>query len=206
VFGDISDGHEPANTLYLIADRDDQKQLAPIIVMMLSEMIYHLDQQGNRHRELPVSAMFALDEAAQIAPIEDLNRIMSASLPNTRFITVWHSVSQIQDRYGAETAREILAASQAKIYLGSNTDSETVGEINRLVGQLAGDQTYNPEIQTAQAMQRLGEEQGLLVHTFYPPAVFKQRRYYKDPALRAMADNAGTQTRPIGPYDLSEAA
>jgi type IV secretion system protein VirD4 len=206
VFGYPGDRHEPANTLYLIADRDDQKQLAPIIVMMLSEMIYYLDQQNNRGRQLPVSAMFALDEAAQIAPIEDLNRIMSASLPNTRFITVWHSVSQIQDRYGAETAREILAASQAKIYLGSNTDSETVGEINRLLGQLAGDQTYNPEIQTAQAMQRLGEEQGLLVHTFYPPAVFKQRRYYKDPALRAMADNAGTQTRPVGPCDLSEAA
>jgi type IV secretory pathway TraG/TraD family ATPase VirD4 len=131
---------------------------------------------------------------------------MSASLPNSRFITVWHSVSQIQDRYGTETAREILAASQAKIYLGSNTDGETVSEVNRLVGQLAGDQTYNPEIQTAQAMQRLGEEQGLLVHTRYPPAVFKQRRYYKDPALRAMADNAGTQTRSVGPYDLSEAA
>jgi type IV secretory pathway TraG/TraD family ATPase VirD4 len=206
MFGELGDGAEPANTLYLIADRDDQKQLAPIIVMMLSEMIYYLDQQGNRKRELPVSAMFALDEAAQIAPIEDLNRIMSASLPNTRFITVWHSISQIQDRYGAETAREILGASQAKIYLGSNTDSETVAEVNRLVGQLAGDQTYNPEIQTAQAMQRLGDEQGLLVHTKYPPAIFKQRRYYKDPALRAMADGPGKHVPHTGPADLPEAA
>ena len=194
VFGKGPDGLEPANTLYLIADRDDQKQLAPIIVMMLSEMVYYLDQQYNRRRELPVSAMFALDEAAQIAPLQDINRIMSASLPNSRFITVWHSVSQIQDRYGSEAAREILAASQAKIYLGSNTDGETVSEVNRLVGQLAGDQTFNPEIQTAQALQRLGEEQGILVHTQYPPALFKQRRYYKDPTLRRLADHPDPTT------------
>jgi len=205
VFGKADDGSEQANTLYLIADRDDQKQLAPIIVMMISEMIYYLDQQGNRGRQLPVSAMFALDETAQIAPLQDLNRIMSASLPNSRLITVWHSISQIQDRYGAETAREIQAASQAKIYIGSNTDAETVSEVNRLVGQLAGDQTYNPEIQTAQAMQRLGENQGLLVHKDSPPALFKQRRYYEDPTLRAMADNPDKPTAPTAFSDFPEA-
>lgn len=204
VFGRRPGGVEPSNTLYIIADRDDQKQLAPIIVMMLSEMVYYLDQQYNRGRELPVSAMFALDEIAQMAPIEDINEIMSACLPNTRLVTVWHSVSQIQARYGAEKAREILAASQAKVLLASNTDGETVGEINRLVGQLAGDQTFNPEIQTAQALQRLGEEEGVLIHTNFPPTVFKQRRYYKDPILREMADNP--DKRPTFNDDLLEAA
>ena len=181
-------GIEPANTLYIVADTDDQKQLAPIIVMMISEMQYFLTQQYNRGRELPVSAMFALDEAAQIAPLEDITRMMSASLPNSRFVTVFHSVSQIQDRYGAEKAREILSLSQAKILLGSNTDGETTGEINRLVGQLAGDQTFNPDIQTAQAMQRLHENEGILVHGNLPPTVFKQRRYYNDPTLKELAD------------------
>ncbi len=209
VFGRKPGGIEPANTLYIVADTDDQKQLAPIIVMMLSEMLYFLSQQYNRRRELPVSAMFALDEAGQIAPLQDLTRIMSACLPNSRLITVWHSVSQIQDRYGAEAAREILGSSQAKVYLGSNTDGETVGELNRLVGQLAGDQTFNPEIQTAQALQRIGQEQGILVHTNYPPTLFDQRRYYKDPVLRAMADDPDKHTDPLddfGPPSFMEAA
>jgi type IV secretory pathway TraG/TraD family ATPase VirD4 len=197
VFGRRADGLEPANTLYIVADTDDQKQLAPIIVMMLSEMLYFLGQQYNRRRELPVSAMFALDEAGQIAPLEDLTRIMSASLPNARFLTIWHSVSQIQDRYGAEAAREILAHSQAKIVLASNTDGETVGEVNRLIGQLAGDQTFNPEIQTAQAMQRISDEQGILIHSNFPVTVFDQRRYYKDPILREMADDPDKTTEPL---------
>lgn len=189
-------GEEPSNTLYIVADRDDQKGLAPIIVTMLSELVYYLDQQYNRGRELPVSAMFALDEAAQIAPLEDISRIMSASLPNSRFLTVWHSVSQIQDRYGQHAAREILALSQAKIYLGSNTDSETIGEVNRLIGQQAGDQTFNPEIQTAQALQRLRDDEGILVHTNLPPTVFRQRRYYQDRTLRHLADRPDQYTPP----------
>jgi hypothetical protein len=35
----------------------------------------------------------------------------------------------------------------------------------------------------------MNPQQGLLVHTNYPPTIFDQRRYYEDPILRQMADN-----------------
>lgn len=181
-------GPEPMNTLYIIADQDDQKQLAPIIVMLISELVWYWNTQFNKGRALDVSCMFSLDETANIAPLESLSGVLSNCLPNARFLTVWHSVSQIEDKYGVEAAKSIIANSQAKIWLGSNTDGNTVAELNRLIGQPAGDSIMNPEIATAQAMQRITDKEGVLVHSHYPPTVFRQRRWFNDAYLKQLAN------------------
>jgi type IV secretory pathway TraG/TraD family ATPase VirD4 len=176
-----------ANTLYIVAGREHQQLLAPLVVTLLSSLLHHLSEIENRqgHGLFP-PAVFALDETANIAPLQDLPQILATSLPSARFLTVWHSVAQLHRHYGPAAAAEILALSQAKLFLGSITDGHTVTELTRLLGQRATEHNQDPEILTAQALQRTTVGEGLLVHTDQPPTFYRQRRYYEDRALRGL--------------------
>jgi type IV secretory pathway TraG/TraD family ATPase VirD4 len=160
--------------VYLVAAREHQRLLAPLAVTMLSSLVYYATKYESHagHRMSP-PALFALDETAQIAPLQELPQILSTSHEiGIRFISVWHSLAQIRQRYGTEAAAEILALSQAKIFLGSITDETTRYELLRLLGK-RGDEFEGP---TAQALQRLHAGQGLLIHSEQPPLFFTQRR------------------------------
>jgi len=177
-----------ANSLYVVAGREHQQLLAPLVVTLLSSLLHHLAQNENHNGHgLWPAALFALDETANIAPLEDLPQILATSLPSARFLTVWHSVAQIHRHYGEPAAAELLALSQAKVFLGSITDGHTVTELTRLLGPRATEQNQNPEILTAQALQRTTAGEGLLIHTHQPPTFYRQRRYYNDRALTALA-------------------
>ncbi len=181
-------GPEETNTLFIVAGREHQQLLAPLVVTLLSSLLHHLAQTENRNGQgLYPPALFALDETANIAPLEDLPQILATSLPSARFVTVWHSVAQMHRHYGPAAAAEILALSQAKVFLGSITDGHTVAELTRLLGQRATERNQHPEILTAQALQRTIAGEGLLVHTDQPPTFYRQRRYYTDRALTSLA-------------------
>jgi type IV secretory pathway TraG/TraD family ATPase VirD4 len=177
-----------ANTVYLVAGREHQRMLAPLVITMLCSLLYAASERENR-TGLPLrpQALFALDETAQIAPLQDLPQILSVSLSSgIRFLTVWHSLAQIRERYGTDAAATILALSQAKVFLGSITDDVTRQELVHLLGQQPTERdghTQWRDTLTAQALQRLQDGQGLLVHGELPPVFFTQRRWYADPAL-----------------------
>jgi type IV secretory pathway TraG/TraD family ATPase VirD4 len=166
---DFFDGR--ANTVYIVAAREHQRLLAPLTVTMLSSLVYYAAEFENRERRrISPPALFALDETAQIAPLQELPQILSLSHDiGIRFMTVWHSLAQIRERYGIDPAAEILAMSQAKMFLGSITDEGTRHELLRLLGS---DEKGG---MTAQALQRLGAGQGLLIHSGQPPLFFTQR-------------------------------
>jgi type IV secretory pathway TraG/TraD family ATPase VirD4 len=167
-----------ANTVYVVASREHQRLLAPLAVTMLSSLVYYATQLESRSRQrISPPALFALDETAQIAPLQELPEILSVSHEiGIRFVTVWHSLAQIRQRYGAEAAAEIMALSQAKVFLGSITDEGTRHELLRLLGSRGDEQ----DGMTAQALQRLRAGQGLLIHSEQPPVFFLQRRGMAD--------------------------
>jgi len=168
---DLFDGRP--NTVYIVAGREHQRLLAPLVVTMLSSLVYYATEHENRERmRIAPPAVFALDETAQIAPMQELPQILSISHQiGIRFVSVWHSLAQMRERYGAEAAAEIMAMSQAKVFLGSITDEATRRELLRLLG--AGDEQDGT---TAQALQRLRAGEGLLIHSGQPPVFFTQRR------------------------------
>jgi type IV secretory pathway TraG/TraD family ATPase VirD4 len=166
---DFFDGR--ANTIYVVAAREHQRLLAPLTVTMLSSLVYYASEFENRERRrITPPALFALDETAQIAPLQELPQILSLSHDiGIRFMTVWHSLAQIRERYGIDPAAEILAMSQAKMFLGAITDEGTRHELLRLLG------SDEKSGKTAQALQRLHAGQGLLIHSGQPPLFFTQR-------------------------------
>jgi hypothetical protein len=85
-----------ANTLYIVAGREHQQLLAPLVVTLLSSLRHYLSETENRNGHgLWPPALFALDETANIAPLQDLPQILATSLPSARFLTVWHSIAQM---------------------------------------------------------------------------------------------------------------
>ncbi|MBS1861523.1 MAG: type IV secretory system conjugative DNA transfer family protein [Actinobacteria bacterium] len=181
---------EGPNTLYIVAGREHQQLLAPLVVTMLSSLLFWLGERENRTGVgLSPPALFALDETASIAPIEDLPQILATSLGSgVRFMTVWHSVAQIRRVFGVDAAAEILALSQAKVFMGSITDQFTREEIVGLLGhRQRGDFPSGggrADVMTAQALQRTGAGEGLLINGELPPVIFRQRRHYLDAGLR----------------------
>jgi type IV secretory pathway TraG/TraD family ATPase VirD4 len=181
------------NTLYIVAGREHQQMLAPLVVTMISSMLFYLSERENRTgKGLDPPALFALDETASIAPIQDLPQILATSLGSgARFLTVWHSVAQIRRHFGDDAAAEILALSQAKVFMGSITDQHTRQEVVQLLGQrqrLLGDASpgFPVDVMTAQALQRTSAGEGLLVNADLPPVIFRQRRHYLDPDLKRL--------------------
>lgn len=183
---------EGPNALYIVAGREHQKLLAPLVVTMLSSLLHWLGERENRtNAGLWPPALFALDETASIAPIEDLPQILATSLGSgVRFMTVWHSVAQIRRVFGVDAAAEILALSQAKVFMGSITDQFTRDEI---IGLLGHRQRYDPrnearaaDVMTAQALQRTTAGEGLLINGELAPVIFRQRRHYLDGGLRRL--------------------
>jgi type IV secretion system protein VirD4 len=188
---------EGPNTLYIVASREHQQLLAPLVVTMISAMLQWISERENRTGSgLKPAALFALDETASIAPIKDLPQILATSLGSgARFLTVWHSVAQIQRHFGNDAAAEILALSQAKLFMGSITDQFTRQEVVELLGRRqAGRQSREPgrqvEIMTAQVLQRTSTGEGLLINAELPPVIFNQRRYYLDRHLRELMGEA----------------
>ena len=185
-----------ANTLYIVAGREYQKLLAPLVVTLLSSILHYLSEEENKGLPQKPPALFALDETANIAPLSNLPQILSTSLPSARFITVWHSVAQMHATYKEDIANALLGLSLAKVFLGSITDQFTIRELTGMLGE----ETVNrpdmaPRSITAQAMQRTKDGQGLLIHTDFAPVFYKQRRYYTDPRLRQLANPPKPQPR-----------
>lgn len=189
---------EGPNTLYVVAGRDHQQLLAPLVVTMVCSLMYWLGEHENRTgRGLEPQALLALDETASIAPLQDLPQMLATSLGSgARFLTVWHSVAQIRRHFGVDAAAEILALSQGKVFMGSITDQFTRQEVVELLGHRQrldpGSDHSTPDVMTAQALQRTSSGEGLLINADLPPVFFRQRRHYADADLKRLKGAAPT--------------
>ncbi|UTI66142.1 type IV secretory system conjugative DNA transfer family protein [Paraconexibacter antarcticus] len=120
------------DTLFLIAAERHQALLAPVIVSLISSLIHTAIESGefrNADRRLRI----LLDEAANIAPLHDLPRMLSqAAGHGVRIATIWQSLAQMRERHG-HGAETILANSSAKLFMGSITDAPTRAYITDLL-------------------------------------------------------------------------
>lgn len=121
------------DTLYLIAAERHQQLLAPLIVSLVSSIVHdaietqQFLQPARRLRVL-------LDEAANIAPLRELPRLLSqAAGHGIRVATVWQSLAQMRERHG-DGADTILANSTTKLFMGPITDESTRTYVTSALG------------------------------------------------------------------------
>jgi type IV secretion system protein VirD4 len=200
-----------ANTLYLCAPAHDQRRLTPLFVSVVREVVeYVYDLVARTHRPLDPPLLIVLDEAANIAPLADLDALASTAAGHgVQLVTVWHDLAQINARYGPR-ATTVVNNHRAKLFLSGISDPSTLDYASHLVGEeevllpattMSGrsgaSTTRSPTLRKLappDALRRTPVGEGVLVYGELPPARLQLRSWFTDPELLARAqtsDKAG---------------
>jgi type IV secretion system protein VirD4 len=188
------------HTLYLCAPSDEQARLRPLFTSLLQTMLsaaYKLSHASGS--PLDPSLLLVLDEAANIAPLRDLDTLAStAAGQGIQLITVWQDMAQMKTRYG-ERAHTIINNHRATLVLPGVKDPQTLDHISRLVGDTQVERqstTTDPtgKRSTTQGLypQRLAPDhtlrsmaptQALLIYGSTRPARIQLRPWYQNREL-----------------------
>lgn len=119
-------------TLYIIAPSHEQARLRPLFVALLKSVFSH----AHEHGPLDSPLLCVLDEAANVAPLGDLDTIASTCAGmGIQLVTVFQDGGQIRARYGRDLAESIWTNHAARIILPIGMlDMDTLERISQLLG------------------------------------------------------------------------
>lgn len=187
------------NTLYLCAPAHDQRRLRALFATLVSQVIseaYNRAMTNGRGLDPPL--LVVLDEAANVAPLAELDVLASTAAGHgVQLVTVWQDLAQLNARYGAK-GPSVVNNHRAKLFLSGIADPGTLEHAS----QLAGEEDRNMRSRTMDrygsssttdafsprrlvppdALRRLPPGSGLLVYAHLPPAKVMLRRPPAEPA------------------------
>lgn len=127
------------DTVYVVAEGEHQQAAAPIIVGLLSAI-----KRATYTRQAMVTAqlepyrppvVMLLDEAANIAPIQDLPRWLSDAGGNgLHIVVVFQELSQPATRWGSDVADGLLTLCTTTVVLGGIRHQHTLRALSEFVG------------------------------------------------------------------------
>ena len=124
------------HTLYIIAPHHDQARLRPLFATLVRQVLTAVYNHASAGESLRAPLLVVLDEAANIAPVEDLPAVAStAAAMGLQLVTVFQDLAQIRGRYG-DAAGTVVNNHRAKLMLPGLSDLDTLD----LASVLAGDQ------------------------------------------------------------------
>jgi type IV secretion system protein VirD4 len=192
----IADG----GTLYLCAPAHDQRRLRPLFTAVVRQIVEHAYETVTRTgRPLDPPLLVVLDEAANIAPLEDLDTLASTAAGHgMQLVTIWQDLAQVTARYGPRAAT-VVNNHRAKVFLSGISDPSTLDHASHLIGDeelhlpatTSGGQggpttTRSPatrRLAPPDALRRIAPGQGVLVYGGLPPARIALRSWFEDPLL-----------------------
>jgi type IV secretion system protein VirD4 len=161
--------------------------------------------------------LVVLDEAANIAPLQDLDRLASTGAGmGIQLVTVCQDLAQLAARYGPDRARSIANNHRAKVVLSGIADVGTLDTVSGLAGEqavreqsftnhlrdgrrsMSSSTTYR-RLAPADELRRIPPGRGVLIYGHLPPARLVLRPWYRDAELRRRVrrpDPAATATGP----------
>jgi type IV secretion system protein VirD4 len=123
-------------TLYCCAPARDQERLRPVFVALIREIIdvaFETSVRANRPLDPPL--LVVLDEAANIAPLAELDTVLStAASHGIQLLTVWQDMAQIEARY-ARRWPTIVNNHKAKVLCSGVADPLTLDHVSSLIGE-----------------------------------------------------------------------
>ena len=195
---------EGANTLYLCAPAHDQRRLTPLFVSVVRQVVEHVYEQVTRSRHpLDPPLLIVLDEAANIAPLTDLDALASTAAGHgVQLVTIWHDLAQISARFGPR-ATTVVNNHRAKLFLSGISDPFTLDYASHLIGDEevtlpavthggrgGSSTTFSSSVRRLappDALRRTPPGEGVLVYGDLPPARLTLRPWFSDPWLTARA-------------------
>lgn len=201
------------NTLYLISPADDQRRLRGLFCALLADILAGaFERSSETGRPLEPPLLLALDEAANIAPLPNLDEIASTGPgQGVQLLTVLQNLSQAADRWGTERAETILANHRARVYCSGIGDRATLEHLRATLGEQEITRTSTqrqtplatPSCTTtrelhplapAQRVRQTPPDKALLTYGHLPATWISLRPWYRDQHLTSLA--AGQTTPP----------
>ncbi len=199
-------------TLHLIASGDSRSVITPLLRALASYVHYEAGLAGSRTEagRLDPPLLMAMDEVAQVCPVDLPSMLADSAGKGVVFVTVAHSLAKLEERYGAEGAANIWAISGVKMLLRGITEPQTLEDVSRVCGTL-GDDDDETRIVPPDVLRRLPKHCALVINMDLSPAVVRvSRAWQRRGARRAARWNAVpwqlTETVPPDLRDLPEAS
>ncbi len=202
------------NTLYICAPSHEQDRLQAIFTALVSQMksaAYELAGKQNRPVDPPL--LICIDEAANIAPLADLDALASTAAGiGIQLVTVFQDMAQIEARY-KERARTVVNNHRAKVILSGISDTGTLEYVSKLCGEEEIDQqststsaqgersttdsTQQRTLASAAFLRRMKFGEGIVVYGQLSPAKLVLRQWFNDRVLKHMVEH-GTKPGVMG--------
>jgi type IV secretion system protein VirD4 len=205
-----------AGSLYLCGPSHEQHRVqglfAAVVSCAVAAAIQRVNEMG---RPLAPPLLLVLDEAANIAPIRDLDILASTGAGmGIQLVTVCQDLAQLAYRYGTERSRTIANNHRAKLLLSGVSDLATLDLVSGLAGETAlREDTFTYDLRDgrrtrssavafrrlapADELRRIRPGEGLLIYGHLPPVPLQLRPWYADRRLRGRA--SAVDARFLGP-------
>jgi type IV secretion system protein VirD4 len=202
------------NTLYLIAPAHEQRRLRGLFTALVADITAGaFERSAKDGQPIDPPLLLALDEAANIAPLANLDEIASTGPgQGVQLLTILQNISQASDRWGKDRAETIIANHRARLFCSGIGDQATLDYLRHTLGDeeiaristhrenalATGSRTYSSEFRTLAAPHRVRQADtntALLVYGRLAPAWVDLRPWYADPKLTQQV-RAGAPTQP----------
>jgi type IV secretion system protein VirD4 len=187
------------NTLYLCAPLHEQKRLRPLFSMLVQELLAYAYERAAVEGPLDPPLLLLLDEAANIAPIPDLDAIAStAAGQGIQLVSVFHDMAQVGTVYGRRAAT-VVNNHRAKVFGTGISDPETLTFVSRVSGaaefewhsrntEAQGKRSHTKgqtfrDLAPANVVRERDPGSALLIYHNLPPAKIGLRLWFEDRKL-----------------------
>ncbi len=188
------------STLYICAPAHDQQRLRSLFAALVAQVIHAAFSASARAgRPLDPPLLVVLDEAANIAPLKELDGLAATCAGHgVQLVTVWQDLAQVRARYG-ERAATVVNNHRAKLFLPGIADPGTLDFASHLAGDqdlatpsvtrgARGERTVTTSSQVRRllppdTLRRLPKGSAVLLYGALPPARVRLRPWFSDPEL-----------------------
>jgi type IV secretion system protein VirD4 len=158
-----------------------------------------------------------LDEAANIAPLPNLDEIASSGPgQGVQLLTILQNISQASDRWGKDRAETIIANHRARLFCSGIGDRATLDYVRQTLGDeeidristhrqsplATGSRTYSSEFRAIAAPHRVRQADtntALLIYGRLQPAWVNLRPWYANRELRQLVSGDSPAAVNAGP-------
>jgi type IV secretion system protein VirD4 len=197
-----------ANTGFLCAPVHEQARLRPLFATLVQEVVGEVYARASRTGEpIDPPLLLVLDEAANIAPLPDLDQLASSGAgQGLQLVTVFQDLAQVHQRWGAK-ADTIVNNHRAKLFGPGITCGRTLDYLRRILGDTELRQrsetsaergrrsttrssTFRP-LAPPNLLRERRDGSMLLIYGHLPPALIRLRRWFEDRHLRSLVRRPG---------------
>lgn len=131
------------SSLFILGPSHLQQAIAPLVVGLIDSIAQGAAEiaAAQSGGKLQIPLLLALDEVANIAPLQSLPSLVSEG-GGRGIVTQWsvQSLAQLRARYGVEQQQAILAATTAKLIFGGLSNAGDLQNISTWAGEAKEDQ------------------------------------------------------------------